>query len=133
MLAEAVAGMTTPDEEDRMPLSEALRQIEGVLSTHADAPPTAIAVESAPVTAATPEPRLCMICMMSERSVRFGCGHSACCDDCVELLRTTAEKHRRDSIDPQLSQPDRERAHRMGGEGRHSGRSPPHDAPGDGR
>ena len=38
------------------------------------------------------EERECLICMSAPRAARFGCGHSACCEACAEILRTRRER-----------------------------------------
>ena len=120
-LAALVRGMAKEYEDERISLGDALRQIEALLAANEASCPTTslptLALElPTPSTAAVPvdvtEPagRLCMICEDSERSVRFACGHSACCDSCVMRLRATAEEKRRDSINPALPEAVREKA-----------------------
>lgn len=61
----------------RLPLSDALRQLEEVADECA----------TRPGIAATPEgPKECVVCMAEGRSTRYSCGHCVCCEACTALL-----------------------------------------------
>ena len=68
-LAEIVVGLDERWEDDRMPLSEVLEQLE--------------AMAPASTEEVTSEARLCIICEEAPREVRFACGHATVCAGCL--------------------------------------------------
>jgi len=84
-LAEVVVGLSFEQfHEDRMPLPEALQTLEA-LSTQFGVDAAQSDAIAAEVAARQPLSE-CILCMDAPRQVRFGCGHTVCCRDCLPQL-----------------------------------------------
>lgn len=85
-LAEVCAGLTERFADDRMPLPDALQQLEAIVEA-ADEPEPPPTRPAADVTdGGGEEPRECMMCLDAPRELRFGCGHACCCRGCFDGL-----------------------------------------------
>ena len=62
-----------------------------VIPTPYDLEALAYEYELRPGVTSAPEEKECIICMVSPHSVRFGCGHAICCDDCADQLVTRGD------------------------------------------
>ena len=75
-------GLTELFAEDRMSLSDALKELESIVEAAGEPEATTARVSS--------EPKECMVCLENPREVRFGCGHACCCLSCLDDLKASA-------------------------------------------
>jgi hypothetical protein len=111
-LARVVAGLTDQYKEDRLPLPDALRELEEIAEAAGPPPPgsveaslAALSLDAAPAaTALAPPPlRECAVCMDAPPAGRFRCGHASCCNDCLAQLQATATRRAAEAAaDPRL-------------------------------
>ena len=79
-LVALVVGMSSSMfNDERMPLPEALSELEAIADAASDLPPplesAGASAVSSPASASPEEPRSCVICLENDREVRFACGH----------------------------------------------------------
>ena len=110
-LAAMVGGLTYHDEDDRMSLTDALKELESIVESAGDpiVPPSPKAADP-PDTPPTVEARECMFCMSELRQVRFRCGHSAYCIKCFDDIKQKAIDAKAIVADPSRSPQEREAA-----------------------
>jgi hypothetical protein len=89
VLATIVAGLTQQYEDERMPLSMALEQLEALCTRHGIGEEATAAALAAEREARQP-PSECVVCLDAPRQQRFACGHLLCCADCVEQMLSTS-------------------------------------------
>jgi hypothetical protein len=89
-LATMVVGLSfAPFEEERMPLADALEQLEKLCACHSIGEEATAAALAAEREARQP-PSECVVCLDAPRQQRFACGHLLCCTDCVQQLLSSS-------------------------------------------
>jgi hypothetical protein len=88
-LAKIVAGLTEGYEDERMPLTVALEQLEALCTGHGIGERATAAALAAEREARQP-PSECVVCLDAPRQQRFACGHLLCCTECVEQMLSTS-------------------------------------------
>ena len=93
-IAEVVVGLTDQFSEERMPLPDALQQLEAIVEVadEPEPPPTRPVPAADVAGGGGEEPRECMMCLDAPRELRFGCGHACCCRDCFDGLAAAAAR-----------------------------------------
>ena len=95
-VVKVVAGLTAPRKRNRMKLHDALQELTALTShrdearasmnTEVASPPGSDVAPNLATTASEDSERLCMICEVNAREVRFECGHACTCRQCLPLV-----------------------------------------------